>query len=291
MGGYFGRNSKGICAPYALLTLVEGFDNKMAPKPKTETETASINIPPLQTGEITFCGVGTSPIIYHAMSAKGVDDLLFPSGRKTEAEKQATLKHHPYNEYRASVYQLRERNGSAPLLMFPCGAFKAAMEDAAVDCAGIKKAQVQRRLWIAEKNVPIWGVPQIYLTTVRNSDINRTPDIRSRAILPQWAFKFTVTYVKPVMSDAAVSTLLANAGVLCGIGDNRQQKGGGYGQFRLCAPNDPEFKAITKLGYVEQARALEEPVSFDVETERALSVWNAKLEAAGDKYEKLELVA
>ena len=263
----------------------------MSKKPRS-VEASPLDIPEIATAQLTVVLVGLQPLIYHAMSAKGVDELLFPSGEKTKAEKMATLKHEPWREFRDSTYRYLDQNESRPtLLMFPCGAFKKAMADAAIDLPGVKKAQITRLLWIEDRDVPIWGVPEIYLTTVRNSDINHTPDIRSRAILRHWAARFTITYVRPNLHDRGVVTLLQNAGKICGIGDGRQQKGQGFGQFRIVAANDPQFlEIVNKGGRAAQEAALAHPACFDLETERALQVYTHKLEQSGDRFlERLPL--
>ncbi len=44
------------------------------------------------------------------------------------------------------------------------------------------------------------------MSVVRSADIGKTPDIRTRAILPAWAARITVTYVTPKLTANAVLT-------------------------------------------------------------------------------------
>jgi hypothetical protein len=105
--------------------------------------------------------------------------------------------------------------------------------------------------------------------------MNRTPDIRTRAILPRWACAIRINFVQPQLSERNVVHLLAAAGVLCGIGDFRQEKGAGsYGQFRIAdGPDDPEFVEIVQSGGREaQDAALANPETYDNET-ASLYAW------------------
>ena len=77
----------------------------------------------------------------------------------------------------------------------------------------------------------------------------RTPDIRTRAVMTEWACVISVSYVKPKLNQTSVVNLIAAGGITCGIGDWRQEKGSGsHGQFRIVGPNDKDFLRILKNG-------------------------------------------
>lgn len=216
--------------------------------------------------------LGTSPIILNRMSEKAKHELLLPKGRKNAVEKATTLKHKPVEEYRASAYKLSDPNAPTYLAHLST-AFKGALRTAALDMPGAKKSQIGRLTYIAGDYVGIYGVPKLLMSVTRSADINKTPDIRTRAIVPKWACKVVVTYVQPLIRAQAVANLLAAAGLTIGVGDWRPEKGAGsYGQFRIVDQNDPEYLAIVKEGGRQaQIDAIETPVCYDDETAELLA--------------------
>lgn len=241
-----------------------------------------IDILSISQASVKFCLLGITPLIYHRMSEKARRELLLPKGKKTAAAKAAFLKHNPIEEYRSSVYSFN--NDSHPTrLCFPGGAFKAAIASAALDIPGAKKAQIGRLTWVAERSVAIYGVPKLFMSVVRSSDINKTPDIRTRAILPQWACEITVYFIQPQLTAQSIANLLSAAGVLIGIGDFRQEKGkGSYGQFELVEQSDKRWlDCIKNGGRKAQDKALAQPEAYDADTEEQLSWFSAEIVRLG----------
>lgn len=252
----------------------------MAAKKNTATvpEQEISEILKVTTGTFECCIVGTSPIILNRMSEKTWRQLLMPSPRKTTVEKMTTLKHEPIEEYRASAYTIKDE--SAPTYLAHLStAFKGALRSAALDMPGAKKSQIGRLTYIAGELVGIYGVPKLFMCPVRSADMNRTPDIRTRAIVPAWACRISVTYVQPLIRAQAIGNLLAAAGLTIGIGDGRPEKGAmSYGQFRLADEKDPEFVSILKTGgRAAQIEAMENPMPYDDETASILSWYQDEL--------------
>lgn len=250
----------------------------MAAKKDTEIQILEIN-----TGRLDFCVLGKTPLILNRMSEKAQRELLLPRGRKNAAEKAASLKHNPLEEYRASVY--RDPDESAPTyLLMMATAFKGALRSAAMDLPGSSKSQIGRLTFVEGQWVPIFGVPQIFMSVTRSADMNRTPDIRTRAILPEWACRVSITFVKPILRDQAVANLFAAAGITMGVGDFRPEKGkGNYGQFELVSEDNEQFQRIMKLGRADQVAAMEEPEPHDAETEDLLSWFDVEVRRRGFK--------
>jgi len=260
---------------------------------KGKDKDSSIEIQQLNTETIGLRLVGTTPMIYNAMSAKVSQDLLLPPKKKGRSEKESTLKHNPPEEYRRSVY--RVRGDVAPTrLVFPCGAVKEAISSAALDIPGAAKAQIGRLCWVESEtyqdgevarhqNISVYGIPQLLMSVTRSADMNRTPDVRTRAILPEWAMYVEITFVKPNLNAQAVGNLMGAAGIIIGLSDWRQQKGSGnYGQFRLAGEDDQEFERIRASGTREaQDAALLNPTCYDVETEELLEWWKAETRRRG----------
>lgn len=230
------------------------------------------------TGSFDCCIVGTSPLILNRMSEKAKRELLMPKGRKTAVEKATSLKHMPVDEYRASAYTLSDTSEPTLLAMLSTS-FKGALRSAALDMPGAKKAQIGRLTYISGEFVGVYGVPKLFMSITRSADMNKTPDVRTRAIVPHWACRLTVTFVQPLIRAQAVANLLAAAGITIGVGDWRPEKGAGsYGQFRIADKDDAEFKAIVKAGgRAEQAQALESPVCYNDETAELLSWFDDEL--------------
>jgi hypothetical protein len=226
------------------------------------------------TGQFECCIVGTSPIIHNRMSQKAWHELLLPKGRKNAVEKATTLKHNPVEEYRASPYILPD---GPTVVGVKAAAFKKAMCSAAIDMPGAKKAQIGRLVWVESEFVPIYGLPQLLMSVVRSADMNRTPDIRSRAIFKTWACRLVVTFTQPLIRAQAIANLLADAGLTIGVGDWRQEKGSGsYGQFRIADKDDPEFKQILKVGRAAQLDAFEHPTCYDAESAEMLDWFDSE---------------
>jgi hypothetical protein len=229
-----------------------------------KAETEGLVISPLKRGRLTVKFVGDTPLYFNAMSAKARRDLLVGGSKKTTAERKE-LKHDPEGEFFASLYRLRE---GPTLLGFPAPGVKAAMATAALETPGITKTSVQRLVFLPQEKISIWGIPELKQDVVRSADMNRTPDIRTRAFLPEWCAEVQVAFVEPTLTAHGVTNLLVNAGMICGIGDFRQEKGkGGYGTFRVVGEDDAEWTRIAAAGGRDaQQAAVDDPEYADEET-------------------------
>jgi len=245
----------------------------MATKKSTASTTEEVlDTIKVQKGLFKCHVVGTTGIVLNRMSQKAQHELLMPKGRKNAVERATSLKHIPLDEYRASPYTLKDPS-EPTFLAHRATAFKGALRTAALDMPGMKKAQIGRLTYVEGEYVGIYGLPKLFMSVTRSADMNRTPDIRTRAIVPAWAAVVHVTFVQPLIRAQAVANLLAAAGITCGVGDWRPEKGSGnYGQFRLADADDPEFLQIVAEGGREaQIAAIEHPVCYDDETTELLS--------------------
>jgi hypothetical protein len=232
----------------------------------------SVEITPIKTKKLTINIVGTSPMIMHRFAFKAWQELLLPSQKKNQAAKAESLKHDPLNEFRECLY--RNRDDDAPSLFHvPTAMLQEAIASAALDMPGATKSSVSR--WVSvvgseadATNICLYGTPELYTTMVRSSDMNRTPDVRTRPIFRQWAISgVTIEYKIDPLSDSSVLNLLAAAGVIVGCGDWRPQKGGSMGKFRICDDDDAEFKQIVEhQGRDPQLLAFEAPGYYDSDT-------------------------
>jgi hypothetical protein len=247
----------------------------------TQKADATIQVDPVRQETIRVGVIGTRPLINNRMSEKARHELLFPSPRKNAAQRQSTLKHNPLEEFRASPYLLPE--GEPSLIGLMSSAFKRAMMTAALDLPGTAKAQIGRLVWVEGDLTPIYGVPQLFMAITRQADTKHTPDVRTRAIIPQWATLVTISYVVPLMNERSVVNLLAAGGITSGVGDWRTEKGAGtFGQFKVTSDDDPEVLAIIKSGgRAAQAKAMEKPTCYDTETAELLEWFDGAATKSG----------
>jgi len=230
----------------------------MAKKPTTKT----LEIKPITMARARIYLLGTSPLIMHRFSSKSWRELLLPSQEKNKAEKAETLKHDPLTEFRECCYRNRDKSESTAV-HFPAGAFSKAIAAAALDVPGATKSQMLRLVSIASTQVNIFGVPQLGMDMVRNSDMNRTPDVRTRAYFPEWCCSIDIEYVSTLITQTQIFNLIGAAGVIVGLGDYRPQKGGQFGKFICAPPDDKDVVRILKQGRAAQEAALASPSFFN----------------------------
>lgn len=248
---------------------------------KAAVKETEISVLAVTKNEIKFCILGNTPLILNRLSEKAKRELLMPKGKKNAAERASTLKHQPLQEYRSSPYKNSDPNHPT-LLMLPAGAFKGSLKSAALDLPGASKSQIGRLTYIAGDNVDIYGVPMLLMSIVRSSDMNRTPDVRTRAILPEWACMLTVSFVEPMLRKQSVANLLAAAGISIGVGDFRPEKGSGnYGQFSICDATNKDFLRIMNQGRADQEKAMAEPQAYDDETGELLTWFESESKTRG----------
>ena len=233
----------------------------------------AIVIQTVQRESVTIQLVGTSGLYCHRMSAKAKHQLMLGGKRKTAAER-AELKHDPIAEFHDSMH-VRPGMFDGTDIVFPAMALKSAMATAALMVDGIKKTDVQRLVYIRDEFVPVYGVPRVRMDITRSADINKTPDVRTRAYFREWATQIAVEFVRPMLSSKGIMALLYNAGVVCGIGDFRQEKGkGSYGTFE---PTNSIPAAL--MDHAAQRAALEAPEHDNEETKELLEVYGVAVEA------------
>lgn len=244
----------------------------------------TVEIEEVRKEHMSVSVVGTSPIILNRMSEKAKQDLLIGTKKKNKAEKESQAKHYPIAEYRESPYCI-EAEDAPTYLGIMATAFKGAMKTAALDLPGSSKAQIGRLVYVEGDLVTLYGVPQIHLSVTRSADINKTPDVRSRAIIPKWAATITISFVTPIMKPKAVLNLLAAGGITSGVGDWRVEKGkGDYGQFRIANEEDLELKEIIATGGRDaQIAAIDEPKPYDLETKKLLAWYDEEYVRRGYK--------
>lgn len=236
---------------------------------KKAPSATTLEIQPLKQGRVKLRMMGTTPLYFNSMSSKAMRDLLVGAGKKTAAQKKE-IKHNPEQEFRESVY--KKQHGET-LLCFPAPGVKGAMATAALETDGITKSSVQRLIFLPETHIQIWGKPQLKIDVVRSADMNKTPDMRTRAYLPRWCAEVDIAFVQPTLSVYSIASLLTNAGSVVGIGDFRQEKGrGSFGCFHVLTEDSmgdyqEDWDSLMLEARDVQQEALDNPEYADPDTE------------------------
>jgi hypothetical protein len=225
----------------------------------TKSVDTEIQVTRLKLGTVRLRIVGQTPLFQNRMANKAKEQLLVGGRKKTKADR-AHIKHDPLTEFRNSAEVLPTGPTALGLRVT---AIKSAMCTAALETAGLTKTGAQRLIFMPGDHCALYGVPQLRMDVVRSADINRTPDVRSRCYLPQWGAEVEIQFITPQLSVTSVVTLLANAGVLVGVGDFRQEKGkGAFGSFRVLGEGDQDAMwddLIANQGRAAQEAALSDP--------------------------------
>ena len=245
--------------------------------PKAKQESAEISVTPLKRATLKLRIIGTTPLFQNRMANKVKQGLLVGSGKKTKAER-ANIKHEPLREFRDSAEIVPVGPTALGLRVV---AVKAAMCTAALETPGLTKTSTQRLLFMPGDFFPLYGTPQLRMDVTRSADMNRTPDVRTRAFLPRWGAEVTVQFIIPQFSATSVVALLCNAGVLIGVGDYRQEKGkGAFGSFRVIGEGEKDAEwddLIKNHARASQSQALSAPEYADRDTSDLMEYYQSEV--------------
>lgn len=252
--------------------------------PKKAAESGEIVIKDIQRSSATVKIIGTSPLICNRMAVKAWHELLAPR-RKTAADRQNTLKHDPLSEFRNSPYMIDDPKAPTAIGVMASG-FKKAMATAAMRIGGAKKTEISQLVYVPGELINVYGLPQVFLAITRSADVSRTPDVRTRCIVPEWAIELPVTWVDGTLNASSILNLLNAAGFVCGVGDWRQEKGSGsFGSFTLVTEaNEADFERIKREGgRAAQLAAFATPVAYNAESAEMLAWFDQEIKARGDQ--------
>lgn len=240
-----------------------------------------LDIVRVNKGQVQFHLLGTTPLLINRMSEKAKRELLMPR-KKTPADRALNLKHDPMQEFLDSPYKDYDPKGLT-LLQGLATWFKGAICNAALDVPGANKSQIGRLCWVVGERVSVYGVPRLHMDVVRSADMNHTPDVRTRCVIPQWATTIVIEYTKPMLNDTAITNLLVSAGISQGVGDYRTGKGKGtYGTFEIVNANDPRYLTILKNGGRKvQEEAMKNPDFYNKDSEELFHWFMEELKRRG----------
>lgn len=180
--------------------------------------------------------VGTAPLITHRFSEKAKQKMLDAAqGRSKLKEPQD-----PGAEYEAAFYRLKGGEGYG----FPAMAFKLAT------VAGARYyekavAMTNLRQWLffraelgedALALVRIEGEPVMREDTVRVG--KGTSMLRYRPMFTEWSATLEITYVKALITQGSVLSLINAGGMGVGVGDWRPERKGDFGTYQIDPTRD-----------------------------------------------------
>jgi hypothetical protein len=238
---------------------------------KKKTEDAVVEIVEFKESRIVFHLLGTTPLLMNRFAEKAKQQLLMGGRKKNTAELAVNLKHDPVAEYRAACY--RNRDADRPALFHaPSTWFHQAIAAAAIDVPGVAKAKIERLVNVTSPQIDLFGTQKLRFDMVRSADMGKTPDVRSRPCFEEWACKVEMSFAPSFIKVKDLTTLMAWAGQIIGVGDWRRQKGGPFGSFKIISETDPNFRRIVKeQGRKAQQAAWDNPETTDPDSEELLS--------------------
>ena len=238
----------------------------------TTKEHKEIVIPALKLETRLFCLVGQTGFLCHRFSMDARKSLLI-GGRNHGGKKRQTPKHNPRQEFRDSMYINPDAHPHTSVFL-RSAALKSALGSAALESAGVTKAEINRLVTFPDEFAPLFGIPVLRMDVMRSANMARTPDIRTRAYFPSWATQFTIHIAGTSLSDTSLANLFYLAGMVIGIGDSRQEKGrGNFGRFALS--NDAPDAAL--LDKEAQWDAIQVPQTHDMETAELLAYYDEEV--------------
>lgn len=255
----------------------------VAPK-KAAEGSGEIQIKDIKRSSAVIKIIGTSPLITNRMAMKAWHELLAPK-KKTAADRANNLKHDPLREFRDSPYLIDDSKAPTLIGVMASG-FKKAMATAAMRVGGAKKTEISQLVYVPGELINVYGLPRVFMAITRSADMNRTPDVRTRCVVPEWAIELPVTWVEGTLNMTSIVNLLNAAGFVCGVGDWRQEKGSGsFGSFTLVTDeNEAEFERIkAEGGRAAQLEAFAKPVAYNNETAEMLTWFDSEIKARGEQ--------
>jgi hypothetical protein len=188
----------------------------------------AIEIKPIVASKISFWIRGTSPLIQHAWSEKGLGMMRMTA---SERKKVPKVGRDPKSEAANSCYRT-----DAGEIGIPLTAFKSSLIGAAHKDFGLEKTLLRKAFFIpttdSNRVVPIIADDYIIREDIVRVGMNQT-DLRYRPEFRNWKARIVAEIDAGLLTPADIVTLVNRAGFSVGIGEWRPEKGGEYGRFEI----------------------------------------------------------
>lgn len=189
---------------------------------------SSITLKPIVPIKLSFWIRGTSPLIQHAWSDKGLKMMRMSAA---ERKKQPKTQREPQQEAESATYRTDEGAYGIPLT-----AFKAALVGAAHKDFGLEKTLLRKAFFVPSADSGRVVAMECEEPIVRE-DIVRVgagqTDLRYRPQFDRWRVNILAEIDGELLSGQDVANLVNRAGFSVGIGEWRPERGGEFGRFEL----------------------------------------------------------
>jgi hypothetical protein len=197
----------------------------------------TLKLKPIVPVRMTFTIRGTSPLIQHAWSEKGLKQLRMSAA---ERKKQPKVARDPEAEGESAAYRCDDGSYGLPLT-----AFKSALIGAAHKDYGLEKTTVRKAFFIPSSDSNLC-VPIEFESMQIREDIVRVgagaTDLRYRPYFYGWSAVITAEVDTELLNEQDIVALVNRAGFSVGICEWRPEKGGEYGRFELDTTQPFEVK-------------------------------------------------
>jgi hypothetical protein len=232
----------------------QGKEGDTGPKSRRKTEEGPIIVSHVRRERalIRVFNDNLTPRIDHNWTLKAIEQMLQTQilNLSTEKEKKKLRKpRDPWEDFLGALYV--HRGGG---FGFPAVAMKNAMITAISEVAGVSQTRARRAFFIFGRGgdaslIQARGWPYARLDNVeinaQHGKKSGTADLRIRPEFREWTAEFEVEYLPKMIDLPNLTELVQMAGMICGIGGWRIERGGNFGAFRL-PDSDEEFNAFAE---------------------------------------------
>lgn len=187
-------------------------------------------IQPLKETTLYFTIRGTSPLVMHAWSEKGLKMMRMTAA---ERKKEPKLARDPEAEAFGAAYYMDD----GKTFGLPLTAIKGAICSAAHKDLGVPRTTVQKALFIPQTdnsgNIPLeYDNDPVIREDIVRVGANQT-DLRYRLQFIGWRARVCMTIDENLLTPEDLMILVNRAGFSIGILEHRPEKGGDWGRFVL----------------------------------------------------------
>jgi hypothetical protein len=203
--------------------------------PNNEDTVMAISLREINLQEVTLKIRGTSALIQHSWSSKGLREMRMTKAERALHKKQNPPKtRNPEEEAEDATHRMKDGGYCVPVT-----AIKASIISAAHKDLGIEKTAVKKSLFLIADEGDL--VRMTCSEPIVREDIVRigmgSTDLRYRPQFDDWEVEITAQVDADILSADILANLVKRAGFGVGIGEWRPEKGGDFGRFEI----DQEF--------------------------------------------------
>lgn len=181
--------------------------------------------------------IGTSPLIVSNFSEKSKRQMLDAQ----QGTKRVKENRDPQAEYQAAFYRIADEDGGPDRYGIPAVAFKASTIGAARFYRSVKMTELRQALFFRgvltkadpQQLVEIHGDPEMREDVVRLAGASRSADLRFRPVFNEWSATLEVEFVKSLLSQESVLSLIDAGGLGVGVCEWRPERGGDFGRYAI----------------------------------------------------------